>query len=92
MALITIEQAKEHLRITHSNEDVVLQMYIDAAEDSISNFLNQDSIPQKPAIKAAALLIIGSMYENREAHTEKDLKDNPAVSSLLFPYRIDMGM
>ena len=92
MAVVTLSEAKEHLRITHSNEDTVLQMYMDAADEAILNFLDSDSLPQKPSIKAAALLLIGSMYENREAHLEKDLKENPAVSSLLWPYRTNIGI
>ena len=91
-ALISIEEAKEHLRITHANEDVVLQLYIDAADIQIENYLNSSNPPKNAAVKAAALLLVGTMYENREAHTEKDLKDNPAVDSLLFPYRKGMGM
>lgn len=41
-----------------------------------------------PAIKHAALLMIGHWYENREAATEAKLSDMPmAVDALLMPYR-----
>tara|TARA_R100001086_G_scaffold36140_3_gene16305 strand:+ start:41 stop:685 length:645 start_codon:yes stop_codon:yes gene_type:complete len=40
------------------------------------------------AIKAALLLMIGELYENREAMIRTDLTDNPAVRRLLKPYQV----
>lgn len=39
-------------------------------------------------LRAAVLLITGSMYENREADVVKALSDNPTVARLLSPYRL----
>lgn len=44
------------------------------------------------AIKAACLLIIGDLYENREGAGEKEVKENMAVQRLLHPYRIGIGI
>lgn len=89
---ISLAEAKEHLRITHSNEDTVLAIYIAAADDHIANYLNKSPFMKTSATKAAALLIVGDLYENREAQSDKDYKINPTVENLLFPYRIDMGI
>lgn len=97
--ILTLTEIKSHLRIDQNAEDALLQIYLDAAEDYIEKFLNQpiigkaDSPISTPsAIKAAALLIIGDMYENREGAGEKEIKENPAVSRLLHPYRIGIGI
>jgi hypothetical protein len=43
-----------------------------------------------PSLKAAALLILGDLYENREAQaagTKYQLTTNPTVDRLIRPYR-----
>lgn len=40
------------------------------------------------ALRAAMLLIVGELYENREATTARPLTENPAVKRLLDPYRV----
>jgi len=41
------------------------------------------------AIKQALLLLIGHLYENREAVTTANLNELPmAVNALLYPYRV----
>ena len=94
MATVSLAETKEHLRIRSADttQDVVLAIYMDAADDWIANFLNQCPFQQTSAIKAAALLIIGDLFENREGGSEKEIKENPAVCNLLYPYRINMGM
>jgi hypothetical protein len=44
----------------------------------------------KPSLEAAALLILGDLYENREAQavgTKMQLTSNPTVERLINPYR-----
>jgi len=92
MALVTLTEAKAQLRVTNSLEDTLIGLYMDAADEWIASFLN---VPQAPVLyrtKAAALLIIHDLYENRGATGEKEFKPNPAVESLLFPLRINMGI
>lgn len=81
-----------HLRVDQSTEDTLIQIYIDAAQDYIEQFLNTMDYPVNSAIKAAALLIVGDLYENREGAGEKEIKENPAVMRLLYPYRQDIGI
>lgn len=42
--------------------------------------------PMPPAVKAAVLLMVGYLYENREANADETLKNGPAIA-LLQPYR-----
>lgn len=44
------------------------------------------------ALKAAILLIVGELYENAEATSEKSLTANPALNRLLWPYRRNIGV
>lgn len=43
--------------------------------------------PVPAALKAAILLVVGDLFANREANTEKPLAENPAVQNLMFPFR-----
>lgn len=92
MALLTITEAKAQCRVTHDLEDDLIQVYMDAADDYIKNYLNLEIYPQKPAIKAAALLIIEDLYTHRSAQTEIELYKNDAVEGLLHPFRQHLGI
>jgi uncharacterized phage protein (predicted DNA packaging) len=99
MATVSLTEVKLHLRITGTDEDTILAIYMDAADDYVRKFLNR-SIPgenESPviipnAIKAACLLIVGDLYENREGASEKVVVANPAVDRLLYPYREEIGV
>lgn len=89
---ITLAQAKKHLRVDNADEDQHILLFIYAAHDYVKNFLNQSiPTPAPDAIRAAILLIVGDMYENREGASEKEIYSNPAVDRLLYPYRVDIG-
>lgn len=98
--IVTLEEAKLHLRVTGTDEDTLLLLYIRAAKDYIERFLNTpipgtaDSPYEEPpeAIKAAALLIIGGMYENREDVIAGTVQENRAVMNLLYPFRTQIGI
>ncbi len=105
MNIITLTEAKAHLRIDGTDEDLILTVYIGAAEKSASNFMNRniyassigsdvDGIVMDDVIKAACLLILGHLFSNRE-----DVVSGGSVSelphgskALLYPYRISVGM
>lgn len=99
MAIVSLSEAKSHLRVDQSNEDTLIQIYIDAAVDHVREYLNGeikgelDSPVSTPAsIKAAIFLLVGDLYENREAGSEAEIKRNPAVDALLYPYRVRLGL
>lgn len=97
MAIITLSEARLHLRAatyvdSPDPEDTIISVYISAAEDYITRYLDREILPVNGSIKAAALLIVGDLYENREGAGEVEIKENPAVKRLLFPYRRNIGI
>lgn len=92
MTLVSVTEAKAQCRVTHDLEDSLFQIYVKAADEWVSNYLNDPQPPQKSAIKAAALLIVHDLYFNRGATSEMKNYQNPAVDALLYPYRQDIGI
>ena len=80
--LVTLEQAKAHLRVVESGEDADITLKLEAAELAALNYLNRpvfatqgevDSADAESqpllvnaAIKAAILLTLGDLYASRE--------------------------
>lgn len=90
-ALLTLDEAKLHCRIDHDDEDSLLGAMIAAAAASVRDFINapealDDTAPAP--VKAAALLLVGDLYANREALVERPLSKNPTFERLLNPYRV----
>lgn len=113
MSLITLDEAKRQCRIEleFMDDDLLLQAFIDAAEDHASTYTGrrffadqaaltaalatvppsatEDDMVIRPAIKAAMLLHVSHLYENRSATDPLTLKDVPmSYDSLLGPHRI----
>jgi hypothetical protein len=70
--LVTLTQAKAHLRITVTTDDVDIQLKLDQAEGIILNYLKAQADPlwvspaTAPAnVTAAILLLLTSLYELR---------------------------
>ena len=98
--LISLEEAKKHLRVEHNADDEYILNLIIAAQDWAESFLNlkflesetqeenndtENYLEVKEVHKMAMLLVIGSWYENRENVSEKYV---PYVAcSLLWPFR-----
>lgn len=53
MSIVTIEQAKAQGRITTTAEDVLIQMYLDAAEQHACRYLNRYVYADAPSVTAA---------------------------------------
>lgn len=89
-ALLTLDEAKLHCRIDHADEDSLLGALITASTTAVANELGVASLDDTaaPPIKAAALLLVGDLYENREAQTDRQLFRNQAFDRLLAPYRV----
>lgn len=90
--MVTLEQAKLHLRVDSSDEDVAIADLIDAATAAAADYLNQTTqelIAAMPApVKAAILLQVGDLYENRERQGSEAYYQNRAYERLLNPYRV----
>jgi uncharacterized phiE125 gp8 family phage protein len=54
---------------------------------------DNDGVAVPYAIRAAILLMLGHLYANREASTDKAMAELPfGVEALLRPYRVRLGM
>lgn len=95
-APITLEQAKSHLRVTHEIDDTYIAGLIPTAyrliADEIDRELTEDvcltpSGTLSESLQHAALLVIGDLYQNREAQQTEQLHMNNALDRLLNKYR-----
>ena len=89
-ALLTLDEAKLHCRIDHNDEDSLLDALIATATTAVADYMNVTSVDDTaPApVKSAALLLVGSLYEQRESQGERQFYKNPTFENLLNPYRV----
>ena len=106
MAIISLEQAKMHLRVDASDEDSHIALFIGAAQEQVEGYLNRkvyeaeaeaqpdDDRPMVAnfSVRAAMLLIIGDLYASREDSTDSVNRFPQASRRLLDPYRIGQGV
>ncbi len=86
--MITVAEAKQHLRVMHALEDGMIQLYLDAALAHVSEYLGDDlPDPMPEPIQAAVLLLTADLYVNRERQTDRILYESTAYTLLLAPYR-----
>ena len=90
--MLTLAETKLHLRVDHSDEDALITALMDTATAACADYLNMeaaDLVVAVPApIKSAALLLIGTLYEQRESVGERPYNRNPTFEALLNPYRV----
>ena len=93
---LSVNDVKRHLIIDHNDDDLYLADLISVAEDAVKRDLNlyslkdiEDCTGMLPAsVIQAMLLLIGSMYSNRESVTFGTPHEVPlAYSYLLSLYR-----
>lgn len=93
--LISLEQAKAHLRVDHDDDDILIQLYMDGAHARALDYCNRCDWPEgdrsRSAFRAAVLLILGDLYAFRETaqvgSVSSEIRMNPAASALIDPYR-----
>ena len=88
--MLTLTETKMHLRVDHSDEDLLIYSLIEAATAAACDYLNVASLDNTaPApVKSAALLLVGDLYANREAQADRQLYRNATYQALLNPYRV----
>lgn len=88
--LVTLEEAKTHLRVEDSDQDTLIESYTDAAVLSCLNYSDRQLVPQgaEAAFKAASLLMLGDLFSTRETVIKGQAYGvSPVISALLNPYR-----
>ena len=89
--MLTLQETKLHLRVDHNDEDALIEALMTTATAACADFLNMDAadlVVAVPApVKSAALLLVGTLYEQRESQGDRPSNPNPAFERLLAPYR-----
>jgi hypothetical protein len=88
MSIISLDQAKAQLRLNDDYSDTELTGMVDAASDIVANYLQWGDTPPydgtdkpyPPRIQTATLLVLASLYEDREGANDPI---GPAVVSIL---------
>lgn len=92
---LTLQQVKKHLNIDHNEDDQYLADLITVAEDAVRNDLNltslseiEDNAGMLPAsVIQAVLLLVGTLYANRESVTY----GTPNVVPHAYQYLLDLN-
>lgn len=88
--MLTLDQTKLHLRVDLGGDDALILALIAAATTATGDYIGRttplDDTAPAP-IKAAAMLLVGDLYANRESQVERKLYDNATYERLLNPYR-----
>lgn len=93
MALITKEQAKNHLLIDFDDRDADLEMKMQQAEEIVVDYLKRPdhgwteaTVPK--TVQAAILLVLTALFDDRDGTGEGDyLAPNGPVARLLSRHR-----
>lgn len=68
--MISLDDAKRHLRVDHADEDTDIGLKLRLAEAVVSDYIGNDaswSTASHLVVEAAILLVLGELYANREA-------------------------
>ena len=90
---ITLEQAKEHLRVDGSDEDTLIASLNASAWDWIVRYTKLEdpelSEPETVSqLEIAQRLLVGEWYQRREATAERGVVEAPfAVHAICGPFR-----
>lgn len=97
MRYLTLDDAKRHLNVEHSEDDAFIESLIDSAEDYLGGLLNRDiteleredkSLP--PALLHALRIIVGRFYADREGYRMGRVSDvSFTIGSLIGIYRLE---
>ena len=89
--MLTLIETKAHLRVDGTDEDALIEALMSAATAASADYLNMpldqltSTVPSP--IKAATLLMIAGLFEQREDQSERPLHHNTTYERLLNPYR-----
>lgn len=97
MPIVTLQEAKAHLRVDGTDDEADITLKLAAAEDQVVQFLNRpvpwadaegNAVAVPASVKAAILLVLGDLYSLREGAVVGTIHaENPTVTLLLMPYR-----
>ena len=92
--VVTVHEAKTHLRIQYDDEDTYLKSLIKQAQAAAEDFCRVPFYEPAPEpVRLAVLLMVSHYYENRD-NPDKHvyLTMRMAFENLLYPYRDESQM
>lgn len=85
--MISLAEAKLHLRVDHDAEDLAIQGMIDAAVQHLTSIgVDTTTEPTPAPLRQAALMAVADFYETRGL-VASDARLSPAFWRLVAPYR-----
>lgn len=69
--ILTLDEAKEFLKVEYNDEDALIQGLITAGENYIENATGKTFDSTNELAKLAVKLLVVNWYENREINTDK---------------------
>ncbi|WP_211475071.1 head-tail connector protein [Collimonas humicola] len=99
-----LTQARAHLRTDPDDEDPMIALYMQAAMDRVEQHIQAPLLRNLAdagapevigipfSLKAAVLLFLGDLWENREASLDHKMIENHAATALMAPYRTKLGV
>lgn len=102
--MISLDDIKRDLRVTHDDDDALLQTLLDASEREAVNYMDLAALPVvgggeassesepvvEPDVKVAVFLLVRSKYDAATAAEIEGLRK--AAETLLTPYRVSWGV
>ncbi|MGO5072345.1 head-tail connector protein [Clostridium sporogenes] len=93
--ILTLNETKNYLRIDYDDEDIILQLCIDNAEeyirDAIDDFDNKIQIERfQRKAKLLAMMLIQDMFDNRELMTKDNEKYKYIARSFITQMRFNL--
>lgn len=92
-SVITLQEAKDHLRVSHTDEDKKIWGYCMSAYNVIMHYIDDATVITGDSplvypddIKEAAMMLVADSYEQTPD------KSREAVHNKLYPYRQNIGI
>jgi uncharacterized phage protein (predicted DNA packaging) len=63
--IVTLQEAKQHLRVDSNDDDIYISLLINATEEFITNMTGKTFNSTNNLAKTLCLLMIGDLYERR---------------------------
>jgi uncharacterized phage protein (predicted DNA packaging) len=92
--VVTVDEAKAHLRVDHDEEDAYLDGLIAKAQAVAEDYCRVSFSDEAPEpVRLAVLLMVSHYYENRDNPDKQVyITMRIAFENLLYPYRDVMKM
>lgn len=86
--MITLAEAKLHVRVDHDEDDAALVDMIEAAVQHLASVgVDMTQEPAPAPLKQAALMLIVHFYESRWLDAREGVPMSPVFLRLIAPYR-----